>query len=1277
MQIKKLLFFAVFMIATGILNAQQWISLSSDEPVDARVELLNSNTETSTIQVKLGGFFTHNIMTPRGEAQVITVGQATPLLEKGNPDLPKIAASIIIPDRANMKVEVIASDYREFTGIEIAPSKGNFTRDIDPASVPYTYSRAYSTNAFWPSDMAGLREPFIVRDYRGQTVVINPFVYNPVTKVLRVYYNMTLLVSQDGNSTINVFNGNRATDKVSTDFKQIYERRFLNSTVTSRYTPLEEQGNMLIISHGAFMDEMQPFVEWKRTIGIPVEIVDVASIGTNSTAIKNYVADYYAENGLTYLVLVGDNQQVPTVSGGGGLGGPSDHAYGYLMGNDHYPDIFVGRFSAENEAQVVTQVTRSVTYEKNPDTSIDWFSKGFGIGSAEGTGDDNEYDWEHMRNIRTDLVGFTYTFVGELYDGSHGGEDAPGNPNQASVATEVNAGRSIANYVGHGSQTSWSTTNFSNSNVNQLTNNNMWPYIFSVACVNGEFMNATCFAEAWLRASNANGPTGAVATLMSTINQSWNPPMEGQDEMNDILTEQFPDNIKRTFGGVSINGCFKMNDTYGSAGDEMTDTWLIFGDPSLMLRTAMPAQLQTQHANAAFIGSNQFVVNCAVNGAFAALTKNGEILGTAVVENGVAVINTPILTEVGMIKLAVTAFNYLPYITDIEVIPLDGPYVVYESTLINDANANNNQQLDYNETAFLSVTMSNAGNDDAQNITVTLTTNDPFVQLRDSVEVYPLIPANSALLIDNGFSLTVSPAIPDGHKIVLQYTAVCDTNEWSDDFELTGHSVSLAYAGVTIDDEGGNGNGKVDAGETVLLNFNILNAGTAPAYNVLGMITSEDPYLLIQVDTMNYGTLNGYQNVSASFMVTALPTTPSGYQLPIDFNMAADMGFTNATEAKITVGAIPVLIIDLDGNKNSGPAIRNSLTNIGITADYVTSWPLVIGPYQSLFVCLGTYPNNVALTLGQGTALANYMNVNHGRVYMEGGDTWDFNDGTPAHDMFKIEGDGDGSNDLSVLNGMAGTFTEGMSFTFYGDNNYVDRILPLDTAFVVLQNGSPQYNTTIAYNGGHYRTIGSSCEFSGINNGTGISMKDSLMLSYINYFGITNNAPLLANFIASSTQICEDDEVIFNDYSAGNIVSWSWSFPGGQPETSTEQNPSVVYSDNGMYDVTLTVSDGVNTYTTVKSGYIVAEICSATNDIDAGKFMVYPNPSHDQFNITLTGNEVTTDIMLYTASGMCVKAAKMSGNHYKLDVSDLPAGIYILKMQNDTFSKSEKLMIAK
>ena len=62
-----------------------------------------------------------------------------------------------------------------------------------------------------------------------------------------------------------------------------------------------------------------------------------------------------------------------------------------------------------------------------------------------------------------------------------------------------------------------------------------------------------CFAEKWLRATNSEGePTGAIAALMSTINQSWNPPMLGQDEMNVI--DQVRDKARAEHGDPKVDG---------------------------------------------------------------------------------------------------------------------------------------------------------------------------------------------------------------------------------------------------------------------------------------------------------------------------------------------------------------------------------------------------------------------------------------------------------------------------------------------------------------------------------------------------------------------------------------------------------------------------------------------------------------------------------------------------------------------------------------------------
>ncbi|GAG31482.1 unnamed protein product, partial [marine sediment metagenome] len=248
--------------------------------------------------------------------------------------------------------------------------------------------------------------------------------------------------------------------------------------------------------------------------------------GNNCTSIKNYIQGVYdSATDLAFVLLVGDYTQVATCTASDGA---SDPTYSKLAGGDDYPDIMVGRFSAETEADVNTQVERTIEYETTPATTQDWFWRGTGIGSAGGPGDDGEYDWEHIRNIRTDLLAYGYTQVDELYEEDQGGGDAPDNPTAGDVSTVLNAGRGIVNYCGHGSPTSWGTTGFSNDDIDGLTNDNMLPFIFDVACVNGQFNGYTCFAEAWMRATNGTEPTGAIGVYASSINQSWAPPMEAQ-----------------------------------------------------------------------------------------------------------------------------------------------------------------------------------------------------------------------------------------------------------------------------------------------------------------------------------------------------------------------------------------------------------------------------------------------------------------------------------------------------------------------------------------------------------------------------------------------------------------------------------------------------------------------------------------------------------------------------------------------------------------------------
>ena len=67
-----------------------------------------------------------------------------------------------------------------------------------------------------------------------------------------------------------------------------------------------------------------------------------------------------------------------------------------------------------------------------------------------------------------------------------------------------------------------------------------------------------------------------------------------------------------------------------------------------------------------------------------------------------------------------------------------------------------------------------------------------------------------------------------------------------------------------------------------------------------------------------------------------------------------------------------------------------------------------------------------------------------------------------------------------------------------------------------------------------------------------------------------------ASFTSDKRIICAGDAVTFEDASYHNPTGWSWSFPGGNPSTSTEADPVVVYDTPGQYTVQLTANNASN-----------------------------------------------------------------------------------------------------
>ncbi len=131
------------------------------------------------------------------------------------------------------------------------------------------------------------------------------------------------------------------------------------------------------------------------------------------------------------------------------------------------------------------------------------------------------------------------------------------------------------------------------------------------------------------------------------------------------------------------------------------------------------------------------------------------------------------------------------------------------------------------------------------------------------------------------------------------------------------------------------------------------------------------------------------------------------------------------------------------------------------------------------------------------------------------------------------------------------------------------------------ENPSPAYYGKLSYSWDQNGTVPSSQLKPWLDpNNTGIEKLPGVSWEII---------PPTANYEANATVITQGDTVFFSDLSGPGILSWDWSFEGGDPVLSTEKDPYVVYQDTGYFDVSLTVVNADGMDTELKQDYIYVQ----------------------------------------------------------------------------------------
>jgi hypothetical protein len=313
-------------------------------------------------------------------------------------------------------------------------------------------------------------------------------------------------------------------------------------------------------------------------------------------------------------------------------------------------------------------------------------------------------------------------------------------------------------------------------------------------------------------------------------------------------------------------------------------------------------------------------------------------------------------------------------------------------------------------------------------------------------------------------------------------------------------------------------------------------------------------------------------------------------------------------------------------------------------------------------------------------------------IYMEGGDTWYFDSQTAVHPMFNINAVGDGSGDLGTVLGQAGTFTEGMTFSYTGENNWIDRLTNVPPAELIFKNQTPDYGCAVAYDAGTYKTIGTSFEFGGLTDGSYPSTKEELMAKIIDFFGLAVIPVELVSFDAAVDEngITLSWETATELNNAGFDVERSsdnknfekLGFIEGKGTTTEKQEYKFV--DSGVkgkgkfyYRLKQVDHDGTESYSDVlEVDYsVVPTVFSLSQN--------YPNPFNPMTTIEFgIPKEVKVTLKVYDALGSEVETIvneEMEAGYYKYQWNgvNFASGVYFYRITAGGFVSTKKLMLLK
>ncbi|MFH1278460.1 MAG: C25 family cysteine peptidase [Candidatus Eisenbacteria bacterium] len=862
--------------------------------------------------------------------------------EAGAPNLPGMSRFIAVPNGAEVYVRIVDSRTETYADVEIAPAP-RIPRETEDGPLEYPRNQSiYDSDEFYPGAPVTLSAPRFVRGVESRMLGIAPFQYNPVTRELVVYRDLRVEVTFEGGTGVFAEERlrNRWWEPILADLFANYES-IGKAPPAPRSDSRTDDFEYVIIcpDDPAFVAWADSLKRWRTEQGIRTGVVTTADIGGNTIpAIESYLNNAYMTWSIppSAALLLGDYGTT-----GARITSPiwssyclSDNIFADVDGDD-LPDIVLARITAQNEADLANMIGKMLGYERQPPTAADFYSSPIMAGGWQterwfilceevlygyfanvlGKNPVREYAiysgtpgsvWSTATNTATVVNYFGPNGLGYIPQTPAHLTDWGGNATR--INSDINRGSFMLQHRDHGANDGWGEPYYVTGHLSALSNDEL-TFVFSVNCLTGQFnLTGNSFAEAFHHhARGALGIIAATEVSYSFVNDAY---VWG---MYDYMWPDFdpgygipgPAQVLPAFANASGKYYLEASSwPYNTT--EKTVTYHLFhhhGDAFMTVYSEVPENLTVSHDGALLSGMDYFTVT-ADGGSWIGLSAGGEFLGAASGTGSPVNITIPPLVSGEELLVTVTKQDHYRYEHAVTVVPPDGPFLIYEGHSIADGGGDNDGAADEGETIDLEVTLENVGTETAIGVIGVLSTADPHVTIIEDNESFDDIPAG-------GFGTTLSPFVveihgdaPDGHSAEFLLSIAIGDSVREASFSVPIDAPLFTVAGLLIDDIfGGDGNGNVNAGETVNFEVVLANEGHSDAEITSAVLTSTEGDVTILGGDGECGALpvsgTGWMG---TFSASVAVGCPEPANLAFHLEVTAENGFVSSLDFDMPVG---------------------------------------------------------------------------------------------------------------------------------------------------------------------------------------------------------------------------------------------------------------------------------------------------------------------------------------------------------------------------------------